>query len=659
MRIRHVAAFAFVVFLGGAVASQEGEEAVIVVTGAKVAQEITEAVEFVEVITEEQIREMDARNLKEIVDHIPGVVVYAHPLPVVMMQGFDGAYVKVLVDGIEIAGDLGGATPVAQLPVAEIERIEIVRGASSVLYGSDAMGGVINIITRHPEEGQFSAQVIQEIATNLRYYGETSAAWANHLFSASVAASYDYDNGDTRKETNNLGDTVTLYEMPLLRFGMVRSDLTWFHRAGDLGLFGAVYDSYRERSTSSETGVLYDDLKTEVGIDGEYAISDFASIDGFATYKAYDHIVDDLNYAFDTMSSDETLFDQMEGEVRFAWEPTISQALLVGVNAKRDLLEGDDFEEQESATMVSLFAQDTWNVGGADRVRIVPGLRFDYSVPGGADEDPILKVSPKLSTRFDPNESVILRLAYGMGFKTPSIKEKYWRFFHPAPANFMLLGNPELRPETSHGFNASVDYTVTPRVSTTLSGYFNYVFDLIDSQIVDEESGSYTTNDGVVHQYINVRAYRNVGEAITSGGDWNVRYNGDRVTTSLGYSFTTAWELDGGNDRYVELPGRVPHQIKSTLAYRIPVLETTATVQADWNAPQLVDREDDTYTPDYLMINIRISRSFLEDRLNAYAGVRNALDNFHLFDGYDDYSQEEYFGLYDGLTAYIGSRLTL
>ena len=596
MILRYTKAFILLLIATTATFAQEKTEAVIVVTGAKVAQEIEESVESVEVITEEEIREMDARSLKEVVEHIPGVVVYAHPLSVVMMQGFDGAYVKVLVDGIEIAGELGGATPVGLLPVSEIERVEIVRGAASVLYGSDAMGGVINIITKQPEEGRFTASVIQEVSTALHYYGESSASWANDVVGVSVAASYNYDNGRKRDATTNLGATISLYDMPLLRFGTVRSDLSWFYPNGKVKLFGAVYDSYRERSTSVETGVVYDDLKTELGLNGSYAFSDFRAIDGFFAYKAFDHKTEDLNYAFHTTSTKEALFDQMEGEIRFFWEPTITQALLIGVNLKREYLEGDDLEELENATSVSLFTQDTWNVGGADRIRIVPGLRFDYNVPGGSDEHHLFKLTPKLSLRYDPSQDIVLRIAYGMGFKTPSLKEKYWRFFHSAPANFMLLGNPDLDPETSHGINGSVEVNVTPRLSTTLSGYFNYVYDLIDSEIIDENPGNHTSNNGVTHNYINIRGYRNVGEAITAGGDVAVRYNGERLSASLGYTYTMAREYDDKENSFVELTGRVPHQVKGTVAYQVPVVETTASLQADWNAPELINRNEDTYS---------------------------------------------------------------
>jgi outer membrane receptor for ferrienterochelin and colicins len=635
------------------------EPAVIVVTGAKAAQDIEETVEAVEVVTAEEIQEMGAKNVKEVMENIPGVIIYNHPVSTLMMQGFAPEYVKILVNGIEIAGDVGGATPIAQLPASEIERIEIVRGASSVLYGSDAMGGVINIITKKAEKEKISASVAQEIASNLRYYGEGAVSYAHDLFALSVMGSFDYDDGKSVDEENNLGREISIYEVPYACLGSVRGSATWFHPGGELELYGAWSDSSRESSTNLEGGVSYDDTKREGGLRERYTFSDFLSLEGFVSVKSYDHHVDQLNYTYDTTSEEKSLFDDIESEVTVSWEPSISHSLLVGVNGKRESMDGDAFDEQKSTSQMSVFTQDTWNIGGADRFRIVPGLRFDYSVPEDSGDDPIYKLTPKLSFRYDPSETLVLRLAYGMGFKTPSLKQKYWRFFHPSPENFMLLGNPDLKPETSHGFNASVEYAVNPKISLTVGGYFNYVFDLIDTQIVDENSGTYTDTDGTVHNYIYTRKYRNVGKAITSGGDFSLRFSGSRLASSLAYNFTVAKEYDEDSDEYIDLPSRVPHQIKGSISYTIPHIETKASLQVNWNAPELIDVDEDTYTPDYLMVNAHFSKLFWKDRLNLYCGLRNALHNIHFIDSSDGESQEDYFGLRDGLVFYLGSRFTM
>ena len=149
----------FFILLGSAIFAwgqsfedSSSEEDVIVVTAGKIEQSVSNAVEKIQVVTSEDIKKSGAKTLTEAVKSVPGVSVKGaaagNPVDSISMQGFDSDYVKILVDGIAVSGDIGGATAVFQVPVEDIERIEIIQGASSALYGSDAMGGVINIITK-------------------------------------------------------------------------------------------------------------------------------------------------------------------------------------------------------------------------------------------------------------------------------------------------------------------------------------------------------------------------------------------------------------------------------------------------------------------------------------------------------------------------------
>jgi len=135
-------------------------------------RDMDEAVERLHraIVSKEKITEMGAKNAAEVLQNIPGVTVTEHPMEGVSMQGFSGAYVKVLIDGVAVGGDVGGASPIALIPASDIDHIEIVKGASSALYGSDAMGGVINIITKK-NRTNWSVITKQEIDIHKHYYG--------------------------------------------------------------------------------------------------------------------------------------------------------------------------------------------------------------------------------------------------------------------------------------------------------------------------------------------------------------------------------------------------------------------------------------------------------------------------------------------------------
>ena len=227
----------------------------------------------------------------------------------------------------------------------------------------------------------------------------------------------------------------------------------------------------------------------------------------------------------------------------------------------------------------------------------------------------------------------------------------------------MLVGNPNLTPETSHGFNLSGDYSVSGELTLSAGAFFNYIFDLIDDYITDENPGSAPNASGEMQNFIYTRSYRNVGEAITAGGDVSLRYNGSRFKTALTYNYTLAKELEEDTDTWTDLASRVPHQVNAAVSYRIPVIETTAQVQANWNAPQLISSgqmggsssTDKTWTPDYLMVNLRITKTFFGEKLEVYGGVQNALNNIHFVKSTENQTQEEYYGLRDGIIFSIGA----
>jgi outer membrane receptor for ferrienterochelin and colicins len=240
-----------------------------------------------------------------------------------------------------------------------------------------------------------------------------------------------------------------------------------------------------------------------------------------------------------------------------------------------------------------------------------------------------------------------------MGYKTPSLKQSYWFFFHPAPNNFLLIGNPNLKPETSHGFNASADYQVTKKFTASIAGYFNYVYDMIIDYISDENPGAAPGTSGETQSYIYTRGYENVGEAITTGGDLSLRYTGERLKLSGVYNLTIAKGYDEDEDAYVDLAGKVPHQVTLTAGYTIPVIETDVSLRSNWNAPRL-HSIDEGHTPDYLMVSLRISKFFFGKKLEVYGGVQNLLNNIHFIEGTDGESQRDYFGLRDGIIFSLG-----
>ena len=142
-------------FSAGLLFSQETEDDVIVVDAEKIEQKIDKSVEQKRTITNEDIQKSGSKTVGEALKTLPDVAVSAatagNANESVTMQGLGNGYVKIMIDGVSVSTDISGSTPIFQIPVENIERIEVIKGADSVLYGSDAMGGVINIITKREQ----------------------------------------------------------------------------------------------------------------------------------------------------------------------------------------------------------------------------------------------------------------------------------------------------------------------------------------------------------------------------------------------------------------------------------------------------------------------------------------------------------------------------
>lgn len=625
---------------------------VIVVTGNKFEQNIEDTPEKVEVITAEEIERSGAKNLAEAIEDIPGVIVSGHPTDTIMIQGFDGDYVKFMIDGIEVTGDIGGAVAVYQIPMGNVERIEIIRGATSALYGSDAIGGVVNIITKKnkSETNDFSFALAQEFGTNLSSYSQGDFSYSSEACSLSLLGSFDYDAGKSVKKNTALAGIISEYTVPYNRLGSLRTSATFYGDKGEIGVFGAYSDSLMKVNTSTYETMDYDMFNINTGITGLINVGDLASINGFLSGKLYHLETLFKSLSDDTETPTGSIFADVEGEFRASYEPGISHALLMGGNVKLETIVGDSFDGRRMALISSVFAQDTWNIGARDIFFLVPGLRFDFSPSLDENDSFLYQLTPKLSLRFDPTEKTILRASYGMGYKIPSLKHKYWLFVHPyAPGtgNFILYGNPDLKPERSQGFNVSIEQDFREAFTFSASGYFNFVRNLIDSQITGYDSGESRYE----------RTYRNVGKALTYGGDASFRYGWKRGSVMISYAYTGAKEYSDDYGKYVDLGSRVPHQIAITAIYMIPVIETEVSFRGSWDAPQLVDYGEESYSPDLLMVSMTASKKFFDEKLEVYLRGENLLNNLHFFTSDIYGTQEEYFGLGDGIVLNIGGRL--
>lgn len=656
--------------------SQTEEDDVIVVSGSAVEEDSNAAqktTQQVKVVSSQEIKESGAKNVSDVLRAVPEVTVNAqssaNATETISMQGLSSEYVKILVDGIALGTDIDGSTSVFNLPVEDIERIEVISGAGSVMYGSNAMGGVVNIITKKTKNEYNGVKVHFNLADeasfspstfNWRNYSSGGLSVAGEKLSGNLSASYDYAPGKESTTWDALAGTIKYYESTKKTLAFVRASGEYKDDWGKVGAYGLFNDSY-QIGNFTKTGydkgstLDYDTNRIEGGLNGQYIFDSNLNFTAFSSVKTYNL---DTTYevkAGKNSSSSTTKSNSLnwESDVRANWKIGSFNETIFGLNAIFDTINGNSFTEQKSESQFSVFAQDTISLFDK-KFQIVPGARFTF-VPGNfgnssddnSDEKNLMQAVPNLGFKFEPNQNTTLKLSYGMGYRVPSLRQKYWVFRHnyaPGSGNFILYGNPNLKAEKSHGINFSVNQNVFNLFAINFSSYFNYINDLIDSVVTDATSSP------------QIREYQNVDKAITFGASISLNASLNDFDFKVGYTFAQAKSFNDDLDSWQDLALRSTHRITARASYLIPFIETKFSVSGEWNSPQILSTGTNLKTPDYFMIATTLSKKFFDEKLEVYFRCDNLLDNLNFVNGTNSENQKTYYGLNDGRTFTLGAR---
>lgn len=433
----------------------------VVVTGTRTPKFLKDTPIQTRVITSRDIARTDATNVKDLLQQeLPGVEFsYAmNQQTHLNFSGFGGQGVLFLVDGERLAGETMDDVDFSRLTMDNVERIEIVKGAASALYGSNANGGVINIITkRHGEPWTLNVNARYAKHNDQRYgmsFGLNGKHWNNML-----TANYNsVDNYDVHSADDPVTRVIsTIYGDKTVN---VKDQLQWrpvknFTMTGRAGYF------FRETVRSVEQPERYRDFTGGLRMNWDITPDDALQI----------------NYAFDEYDKSDYQritrldirdYSNVQNTVRMLYNHTFQSGgvLTVGSDFMHDYLYNtnlkDDSREQNT---FDAFAQYDWLI--SDKWEMVGALRYDYFSDGN-----LSRLTPKFNVCYKPLRNLALRAGYGMGFRAPSLKEKYYNF--DMAGIWIVEGNPDLKAEMSHNYTVSAEYT-KGHYNFTLSAYHNRV----------------------------------------------------------------------------------------------------------------------------------------------------------------------------------------
>lgn len=453
----------------------------VVVTGTRTLKLLKDAPIATRVISETDIKKIDATNVSDLLQsELPGIE-FSYSMnqqTQLNMSGFGGNSVLFLVDGERLAGEILDNVDYSRLNMDNVGRIEIVKGAVSSLYGSNAIGGVVNIISNE-EYRPWSVNVNGRYgAHNEQRYGGKVGFNIGRVSSTTSVQYTAVDAIDLSQaaDTAPVGDYSTIYGNMTVN---VKERLV-YRPLDNLKFTARAGYYFRERYSSKTINDRYRSFSG--GAKGNYTITSADDLELSYSYDQYDK----SDYLVPT-GRDVRDYSNVQHVVRALYNHTFSgrHILTVGGDYMRDYLMSYQFADNGSHTQhtADAFAQFDWNP--LKSLNVMAGLRFDYFSATNLSH-----LSPKIGLMYKIGHCSI-RGSYASGFRAPTLKEMYMNFY--MGNIFMIYGNPDLKAESSHNFSLSAEY-LQGRHTFTAAAFYNLVSNKITTAWNKELAGQVYTN---------------------------------------------------------------------------------------------------------------------------------------------------------------------
>jgi len=496
------------------------EMSTIVVTGTKTERYLKDVPVTTQVVNKDDIAETGAVNLSEVLSEVTGLAIVENQFGYgVELSGFDSDHILVMVDGMKLIGRTNGQLDISQIPTEQIERIEIVKGASSALYGSEAMGGVVNIITQKPTSN-FGVKHNIGIGSYGKVVGDLSLFGGLFGFNTKLYVNSQFYGGNTIY-SKSLWENGSEYEKYNIGFQIHKM-------TRNIGNFMFHLNNLMEQQIKDLE--VFEDLsenkRLSAYLEHEFEIIDF----NFKTtleHSNYNHLYERFVVTSGFKKSSDTTIDELDKFAFSFYKDTENIKLNGGFGYESQKIDSDRvLGNFQNSSLKYYYIQHELNI--LPKVIILSGYRSDiHSVFG-------TYFSPKLSFMFKPELISRIRLSYGEGFRAPSFKELYLDYT-VFDIGYRIIGNTDLQPETSRSVNLDLERWHTNSYHGRINFFYNEISNLIDYVSM----GSEEETDLELWQTSNIRKAR------TQGVDWDLTYFlTDDIEWAVGFSFLDTWDID-------------------------------------------------------------------------------------------------------------------
>ena len=591
----------------------------IVVTASRTEQEVKETPSAVEVITRADIDKMGAETLAQALKLAIGIDIQENAMVGnrSAIRGMNTNQTLILVDGRRVRTENTSETmnyyELQRINMDDVERIEIVRGAVSSLYGSEALGGVINIIRKHPDKAQAALTLdwtTRQSDQGIRLDSGKVGKWA---FSTS------FKHMDVRERGTDARSSM--YGKKYFFNIDGRMDVAqnkWL----DVFFDYLKEDLYMKDSLTQGTSYDHDRFSTGVKYSGRDRRGDY-ELQTYYTY--FDKNQRTRNRAsgglksFDDMKYNSLIFDG-----RRSMQIAPNHLLTVGGEYRKEDYESTRIKGSHTKTLegvtnqlgdssmnfAALYVQDEWVAGS--RWTVIPSVRWDYNDVFGSE------VTGKLGTTYKINKGLRFKANIGTAYRAPTASELYfdWRHSPAAQVNVHIVGNPDLKPEKAFNFDVGVEGE-RGKTFGKLTYFHNKVEDLININTV------MTIIPGFPPTRLMTGTYNNIEDATIQGVEFEAKQD-----LGSGFSLRGLYTyLDARDDQTnARLTGRARHKASLQLSYDDPRHGWNATLWQDWISgyryAETIGRRTVYKDAALGLMNFVVTKKF-NDQFSAYLGVDN------------------------------------
>ncbi len=551
----------------------------VVVTGQYKPQTVKKSVYQVRIINSERIKLSGATTVQQVLNNQVGFR-FSNDNTLgttdVQLMGMSGRNVKILLDGVPMVDRGDTRESLNQVDINSIERIEIVEGPMSVIFGSDALAGVINIITKKHVKDDLSVSAnIQEETAGTEYHPfnykgvhmqNLNLAYKKSNWTLSVGGTHnDFDGYGGDAYGRNKSWKPREQWLGNARIGYSNSRLNIYFRTDllneDIRSRGAInYNNYK----AIDQQYITDRFSQQV--QGSYNFSkklQLASVLSYTDYKRRTKTtLHDFEKGTDVLTSgpgeqDISKFNSFVFRSSVLYQVSGMVSIQPGIDINREQASGERIDGKPVIADYAAFVSAEIKPTAAINIR--PGLRFVKN--SVYDAPPVI---PSINSKFVISKNLDLRLAYAYGFRAPALRELYFNF---VDVNHNIVGNPNLKAEYSNSFTGSLNWVATPRksiaYSASLGGFYNDFNNQIGFAQSSVNSQQYT--------YFNVNRAKTAGVILENKATWK------QLEGTVGFSYIGFYREMYDDKDYIKLDGNKylwSPELSASVSYTVKPIQT-------------------------------------------------------------------------------------